>query len=108
MYNEHGVADDLLDGMVAPFLHRDASDLSRNAISTNTNHTLEIAARHPEISAPTLLLWGIPGSGQHRGYADRLAEEIPNTETILLDRSYHWVMEERPTAYAECLGELVE
>ncbi|MCO8267154.1 alpha/beta hydrolase [Haloferax sp. AB510] len=103
LYNQDRATETFLDGMVAPFLERDVSDLSRNAVSTNTNHTLELVPHHSKITAPTLLLWGVPGSGQHIGYADQFAESVETAEKRYLSDSYHWVMQERPEAYREAL-----
>lgn len=96
-------------GMKAPFLDpdHDLTRLSRNAVSTNTNHTLEISAELDEIDAPTLLLWGGEDILQSTAWADRLAEDIPTTETTYLDRAYHWVMQDRPGAYRDALAEFL-
>jgi pimeloyl-ACP methyl ester carboxylesterase len=99
LYDGARATDEFLDGMVAPFMERPVTDLSRNAVALNTNHTLELVGRHDEVEAPTLLLWGRPGSGQHVGYADRLAEAVPDVERRYVDGSGHWVLQDRPDAY---------
>lgn len=95
-----------VEGMKAPFLDpdHDLRRLSRNAVSTNTNHTLEISHRLGDVGAPTLLLWGGEDVLQPTDWADRLAEDISDAETQYLDRAYHWVMQDRPHAYREALG----
>lgn len=109
-YDPERATEEFVDGMVAPYIDPDrtVTDISRNAISLNTNHTLEIAPHLQEITAPTLLLWGYPGSGQHAGYAKRLADAIPDVETRFLARSHHWVMQDRPRAYNEGLADFLE
>lgn len=110
IYSAERATDEFVDGIIAPFIdpERPVTDLGRDAISTNTNHTLEIAHRHDEIDAQTLLLWGCPGSKQHAGYARQLAESIPDTETKFLDEAYHWVVQDRPNAYHAALDEFLD
>lgn len=100
-YNPDRATERFVDGMIAPFIdpERPVTDLSRNASALNTNHTLELVGQLNRISAPTLLLWGVPGSAQHVGYAERLATEIDDVERRYLDDAYHWVMQDRPDGY---------
>ena len=109
-YDESRATDEFVEGMVAPYTEPDrpVTDFSRNAISLNTNHTLELDPFLDRIDAPTLLLWGVPGSGQHAGYARRLAEAIPDVTVEFLDRSDHWVMQDRPNAYREGLARFLD
>lgn len=99
-----------VEGMKAPFLDpdHDIKRLSRNGVSTNTNHTLEISHRLDEINAPTLLLWGADDMLQSTDWADRLADDIPNAEPAYLDHAYHWVMHDRPEAYHSALSDFFE
>lgn len=105
-YDDERATETFVDGMLAPFLHpdHDVRRLARNAISTNTNHTLEISHQLDKIEAQTLLLWGGEDVLQPTDWADRLAEDIPDAERQYLDRAYHWVMQDRPGAYREALG----
>ncbi|MFC7228326.1 alpha/beta hydrolase [Salinirubellus salinus] len=97
-------------GMKAPFLDRDREPqaLARNAISTNTNHTLEVAHSIPHIDVPTLLLWGGDDVLISTEWANRLAGDLPNVETEYLDSAYHWVMQDRPDAYREALEQFLD
>lgn len=89
-----------LEGMTAPWnSEKGKISLSRNAISTNTNHTTEIDPA--EIDAETLLLWGADDEFQPLEYAERLAENIDDAEVAPLDGALHWVMADRPDAYRE-------
>jgi pimeloyl-ACP methyl ester carboxylesterase len=97
-------------GMKAPFLERDREPqaLARNAVSTNTNHTLEVAHLISEVDVPTLLLWGGDDILVSTEWADRLAEDLPNSETEYLDDAYHWVMQDRPEAYRTASKEFLD
>lgn len=101
--------EQFVEGMKAPFLDPEHSvtRLARNAVSTNTNHTLEISHRLDEIDAKTLLLWGGEDILQSTEWADRLAADIPTVETDYLDRAYHWVMHDRPTAYRDSVAAFI-
>ena len=73
--------------------------LSRNAVATNTNHTTEID--YGAITAETLLLWGGDDVLQPVEYAERLEADLRDATLELLDRAYHWVVEDRTAAYRE-------
>lgn len=96
-------------GMKAPFLEpdREPMELARNAISTNTNHTLEVVHEISEIDIPTLLLWGEDDRLISTDWADRLAADLPNVEQEYLNNAYHWVMQDRPEAYRSALEEFL-
>lgn len=104
-YDPDRATETFVDGLTAPFLdpERPVTDLARNASALNTNHTLELVGRLDRITAPTLLLWGVPGSAQHVGYAERLADEIDDVERRYLEDAYHWVMQDRPDGYRDGL-----
>ncbi|MHB9287064.1 alpha/beta fold hydrolase [Halobacteriales archaeon Cl-PHB] len=113
VFGEGTVGDDnaeFVAGMKAPFLERDREPqaLARNAVSTNTNHTLEVAHLIPEIDVPTLLLWGGEDVLVSTEWADRLAGDLPNAETEYLESAYHWVMQDRPEAYRTALEQFLD
>lgn len=109
-YDEERATDTFVDGMLAPFLDPDTpvTRLARNAVATNTNHTTSLTPYLDEITAPTLLLWGADDVLQPTRWADRLAEDIPTAQPEYLDGAYHWVMQDRPAAYAEAIEEFLE
>ncbi len=90
-----------VEGMIAPWDSDEGrTSLERCAVATNTNHTTEID--YGAITAPTLLLWGGEDVLQSVDYAERLVEALGGpAELIALDRAYHWVVEDRPDAYAD-------
>ncbi|MDR9382173.1 MAG: alpha/beta hydrolase [Natronomonas sp.] len=109
-----GTVDDeneaFIAGMKAPFLERDRElqAFARNAVSTNTNHTLEVAHAIPEIDVPSLLLWGGDDVLVSTTWADRLAGDLPNAEKEYLDEAYHWVMQDRPEAYRTAIERFLD
>ncbi|MFC6905415.1 alpha/beta hydrolase [Halalkalicoccus tibetensis] len=104
----YGEADDaFVEGMVEPWASEEgAVSLSRAASATNTNHTTEIDPS--TIEAGTLLLWGAEDEFQPIEYAERLAEDVDESELVALDEAYHWVVEDRPEAYREHLREFLD
>jgi pimeloyl-ACP methyl ester carboxylesterase len=98
-----------VDGMKAPFLDpaHEVTRLSRDAVSTNTNHTTAITPDLPDLDAETLLLWGGEDVLQSPEWADRLAEDLPTAEKRYLDEAYHWVMADRPDAYRDALADFL-
>jgi pimeloyl-ACP methyl ester carboxylesterase len=96
-----------VEGMLAPWDSEEAVvSVSRNAIGTNTSHTTEIDPS--DITARTLLLWGADDEFQPISYAERLDEDIDDTELVGLDDANHWVMADRPDAYGDHLREFLE
>lgn len=109
-----GTVDDdneaFVSGMKAPILERDRKpqDFARNAISTNTNHTLEIAHLIPDIEFPVLLLWGGGDVLVSTEWADKLAEDLPNAKKEYLADAYHWVMEDCSEDYRTALSQFLD
>ncbi|WP_137284046.1 alpha/beta fold hydrolase [Halorussus salinisoli] len=101
LYDDEG-HDEFVAGMKAPWQTEEGRvSLSRNAVATNTNHTTEID--YEAITAETLLLWGGDDVLQPVSYAERLADDLRDAELAVLDRAYHWVVEDRPEAYRDRL-----
>jgi pimeloyl-ACP methyl ester carboxylesterase len=109
-YCDKRATAEFVNGMIAPWIHPEfeVSRLSRAAIATDTNHTLELAPHHSNISAPTLLLWASPGGGQHAEYARQLADDIPQAEIQWIHRASHWVMQDRPDAYRKGVQDFLD
>ncbi|MFC6838403.1 alpha/beta fold hydrolase [Halomarina ordinaria] len=97
-------------GMKAPFLERDRDlqAFARNAVSTNSNHTLEVSHLISDIDVPTLLLWGGDDILVSTEWADRLASDLPDAEKEYLNNAYHWVMQDRPEAYRAALEQFLD
>jgi pimeloyl-ACP methyl ester carboxylesterase len=65
-------------------------------VSTNTNHTTAIP--YDAIDAELLCLWVKNDVMQPIDYGRQLAEVIGG-EVVALDKSFHWVPEDRTEAY---------
>jgi pimeloyl-ACP methyl ester carboxylesterase len=88
---------EFVKGLKAPWLREGGSlNLARAAVSTNTNHTTEIAYEH--IDSRVLCLWGEDDVMQPVKYGERLAEEL-NGRVETLTPAYHWVVEDQPEEY---------
>jgi haloalkane dehalogenase len=92
--------ESFIEGMKTPWASEDGvTSLVRNASATNTSHTTEVDPA--EVTAETLLLWGAEDEFQSIDWAERLQEDIDDTELIGLENASHWVPEDRPDAYRE-------
>jgi pimeloyl-ACP methyl ester carboxylesterase len=93
------------EGMKAPWLSEAGQlSLTRNAVSTNTNHTTELD--YGAITADTTCLWGVDDVMQPVDYGERLLEDVAGDgELIRLEEAFHWVVEDRTEAYREGLAE---
>ena len=88
-------------GILAPFADEEGKlSLIRNAVSLNTNHTMELVDRHREIRAPTLVLWGVDDPWQPLAAGERLASEVPNARLAPVERASHWLQQDSPDRVA--------
>lgn len=95
-------------GIVAPYTDEEGKlSLVRCASSLNTNHTMELVGRHREITAPTLMLWGVHDPWQPIGDAERLHRDIPGSQLALLEEASHWAQQDAPGEFAERLLEFM-
>ncbi|UPV72887.1 alpha/beta hydrolase [Halorussus limi] len=102
LYDDEG-HEEFVAGMKAPWQSEAGKlSLSRNAVATNTNHTTELD--YGAITAETLLLWGGDDVLQPVSYAERLEDDLQDADLSVLDRAYHWVVEDRPEAYRDRLA----
>jgi pimeloyl-ACP methyl ester carboxylesterase len=67
----------------------------------------ELRRRLGEITCPTAIVWGRDDAYLSTDIPTELAERIPNAELTLLDRTGHFVMEERPAEVSAALEELL-
>ena len=104
VYGDAQAHQPFVDGMMAPWQSSEGlRSLVRNAVATNTNHTMEID--YAAITAETTLLWGADDILQPLSYAERLAGDVAGESTIVeIEDAYHWVVEDRPEEYATHLG----
>ncbi len=84
-------------GIVAPYSDEEGKiSIIRNASALNTNHTTMLVARHGEIRAPTLCLWGVHDPWQTIRDGERLAREIPNARLVRVENASHWIPHDTP------------
>lgn len=98
-----------IDGIRQPYLTEEGKiSLIRNASSLNTNHTTNLIHRHKNISAETLVLWGVDDPWQTIRDGERLAEEIPNARLVRLENVSHWLQQDAPDEYVFHLLEFLK
>lgn len=91
------------EGIVAPYSTEEGKiSLIRNASALNTNHTMALVDRHQEITAPTLVLWGVHDPWQHIADGERLAREIPGARLERMEAS-HWIPHDAPQEFASAI-----
>ena len=88
---------EFVEGIIAPYITDEGKlSLIRNASGLNTSHTMMIAHRHHQISAPTLLVWGVDDPWQPISDGERLAAEIPTAKLIPVRNASHWIPQDAP------------
>jgi len=88
------------EGIVAPYANEEGKiSLIRNASALNTNHTMALVDRHKDITAPTLLLWGVDDPWQTIADGERLAREIPNATLVRIENASHWIPQDAPEEF---------
>jgi haloalkane dehalogenase len=89
-----------LEGMKAPWNSEEGvTSVVRNAVATNTSHTTEVDPTN--VTADTLLLWGLEDEFQPVQWAERLESDIDSCELVGLEEAVHWVPEDRPETFAD-------
>ncbi|MEE9299711.1 MAG: alpha/beta hydrolase [Alphaproteobacteria bacterium] len=105
VHNKARLTDEFLHGIVAPYSDEEGKiSLIRNASALNTNHTMALVDRHKNITAPTLVLWGVRDPWQTIADGEQLANEIPNARLMRLEDCSHWLQQDDPKAYAEAIA----
>lgn len=103
------LTDEFQEGILAPYSDEEGKlSLIRNAVSLNTNHTMELVDRHSEITAPTLLLWGAEDPWQTIADAERLESEIPNAVLEPVPGASHWLQQDAPAEVARSIGHFLD
>ncbi len=95
------LTEDFKRGIVAPYSDEEGKiSLIRNASALNTSHTMALVDRHKDITAPTLVLWGVHDPWQSLTDGERLAREIPGAQLRTLDNASHWLQQDAPEDFA--------
>lgn len=90
--------EEFLEGMKTPWNSATGvTSVVRNAVATNTSHTTEVDPA--DVTAETLLLWGVEDEFQPIEWAERLRDDVEDAKLVGLDEASHWVMEDRPERY---------
>ena len=89
--------DGVIEGLLAPYATEAGKvSLVRNAVSLNTNHTLEVAPRLGHLGVPVLILWGEDDGFLPPKYGERLAWDIPGARYVKVPGAKHFVMWDAP------------
>jgi haloalkane dehalogenase len=103
IHNASRLSSEFREGIVAPYTNEEGKiSLIRNASALNTNHTMALVDRHAEITAPTLVLWGVHDPWQKIEDGIRLAAEIPHADLIRVEAS-HWIPQDAPREFADAI-----
>jgi pimeloyl-ACP methyl ester carboxylesterase len=89
--------DDLIEGLLSPYATEEGKlSLIRDAISLDTNQTMEIVPLLPRLKTPTLILWGEEDAFQPVHYGRRLAWDMPLSRFAVVPRAGHFLMIDQP------------
>jgi len=101
LHNAERLTPEFERNIVAPYSDEEGKiSLIRNASALNTNHTMELVDRHKDITARTLVLWGVHDPWQTIGDGEKLAQEIPDARLVRLDNASHWLQQDVPEDFA--------
>lgn len=101
LHNPASLTDEFRAGIVAPYGDEEGKiSLIRNASALNTNHTTALIDRHKDITARTLVLWGVHDPWQTITDGERLAREIPGARLVRLENASHWLQQDAPADFA--------
>lgn len=92
------------DGIIAPWASEEGKlSLIRNAAALNANQTMALVDRHANITAPTLILWGMEDPWQKSEDGQQLAREIPTATFQPITGASHWVQQDAPEQFTQAL-----
>ncbi len=93
-------------GIIAPWTSEEGKlSLLRNASALNANQTMALVDRHGDISAPTMILWGMDDPWQKSEDGRQLAQEIPGAVFKAIDGASHWLQQDAPDKFTTALLE---
>jgi pimeloyl-ACP methyl ester carboxylesterase len=103
IHRKERLTTEFREGIVAPYSDEEGKiSLIRNASALNTNHTTALIDRHREITAPTLVIWGVHDPWQKIVDGERLAQEIPGAVIERVDAS-HWIPWDAPDEFCSAI-----
>lgn len=92
------------EGILLPWMSEEGKlSLLRNASALNANQTMALVPRHAEVTAPTLVLWGLDDPWQKAEDGQRLASEIPGARFEGIGSANHWAQQDAPAEVAAAL-----
>lgn len=95
---------DFRQGIIAPWQSEEGKlSLLRNASALNANQTMALVDRHGDISAPTLILWGLDDPWQKAEDGRQLAQEIPGAVFQGIPGASHWIQQDAPDKFSSAL-----
>jgi len=93
-------------GIIAPWASEEGKlSLLRNASALNANQTMALVDRHGDISAQTMILWGMDDPWQKSEDGKQLTQEIPGAVFRAIDGASHWVQQDAPENFCEAILE---
>ncbi|MGB3136138.1 MAG: alpha/beta hydrolase [Nodosilinea sp.] len=96
-------------GIIAPWASEEGKlSLLRNAAALNANQTMALVDRHGDITAPTMILWGMDDPWQKAKDGRQLASEIPTAHFYALEGASHWVQQDEPEAFTQAILEFFD
>ncbi|MBE9079412.1 alpha/beta fold hydrolase [Romeria aff. gracilis LEGE 07310] len=98
--NPHRLTTEFRRGIIAPWASEEGKlSLLRNASALNANQTMALVDRHGDISAQTLILWGMDDPWQKSEDGQQLAQEIPGARFQAIEGASHWVQQDAPEKF---------
>lgn len=110
VHDQNNMKGDILENYLAP--HKDplgrVSFFYHQVKYYDSKHTEEIAPFLKDLSMPVQILWGEEDSWQPVRYAQRLHQDIPNSELHIIANAGHFVMEDNPALLSEYILSFVK
>lgn len=100
----HRLTAEFREGIIAPWASEEGKlSLLRNASALNANQTMALVDRHGDITAPTMILWGMDDPWQKSEDGQRLAREIPGALFHPIEGASHWVQQDAPEEFSRAV-----
>lgn len=102
--NQNRLTPAFREGIIAPWASEEGKlSLLRNASALNANQTMALVDRHSDITAPTLVLWGMDDPWQNPEDGRELASDIPRAVFKPVVGASHWLPQDAPEQFSGAL-----
>lgn len=106
--DQQAMRSEVIDMYLEPWSSEDGKRaFFRNLRRLNSEYTEAISEQLANLPHQTLVIWGADDPFQKPEYAAKLTAAIPDSKSVLIEDTGHWLIEERPEEVADQIGQFL-